>query len=83
MVNRTRPIGVLPIGRDATAKGKSSADARHADLGLSETEAAFYNVLEVNDNAVKVIGDEKLRTIARECPPSTARHWQAHITQVL
>ncbi len=69
-----RPIGAIPIGRDATTKDKSSADARHADLGSSETEVAFYNALEVNDNAVKVMGDEKLRTIARECPRSTARH---------
>ena len=50
----------------ALAKDMRSADARHADLGLSETEVAFYDALEVNDSAVKVLGDETLRTIARE-----------------
>jgi type I restriction enzyme R subunit len=50
----------------ALAKDLRSADARHADLGLSETEVAFYDALEVNDSAVQVLGDETLRTIARE-----------------
>src|SRR3989344_781512 len=35
-------------------------------LGLSEDEVAFYDALEVNDSAVKVLGDEILRKIARE-----------------
>jgi type I restriction enzyme R subunit len=35
-------------------------------LGLSEDEIAFYDALETNDSAVKVLGDETLRTIARE-----------------
>ena len=35
-------------------------------LGLSEDEVAFYDALEVNDSAVKVLGDETLRKIARE-----------------
>ncbi len=35
-------------------------------LGLSEDELAFYDALEANDSAVKVLGDETLRTIARE-----------------
>ena len=29
-------------------------------------ELAFYDALEVNDSAVKILGDEKLQTIARE-----------------
>jgi len=33
---------------------------------LSEAELAFYDALEVNDSPVKVLGDETLRTIARE-----------------
>ncbi|MCS6935828.1 MAG: DUF3387 domain-containing protein, partial [Chitinophagales bacterium] len=32
----------------------------------SEDEVAFYNALEVNDSAVQVLGDETLKTIARE-----------------
>ena len=33
---------------------------------LSEDELAFYDALETNDSAVKVLGDETLRKIARE-----------------
>ena len=42
------------------------ADARGERLGLSEDELAFYDALETNDSAVKVLGDETLRDIARE-----------------
>ena len=35
-------------------------------LKLSKDEFAFYTALEVNDSAVKVLGDETLKTIARE-----------------
>ena len=35
-------------------------------LGLSKDEIAFYDALEVNDSAVKVLGDETLKIIARE-----------------
>ena len=42
------------------------ASARGEALGLSEEELAFYDALETNDSAVKVLGDETLRTIARE-----------------
>jgi type I restriction enzyme R subunit len=33
---------------------------------LNEEELAFYDSLEVNDSAVKVLGDGKLAIIARE-----------------
>jgi type I restriction enzyme, R subunit len=33
---------------------------------LTEDEVAFYDALETNDSAVKVLGDDALRTIARE-----------------
>ena len=42
------------------------ADREGEKLGLSTEEVAFYNALEVNDSAVKVLGDETLKTIARE-----------------
>lgn len=42
------------------------AHLRGEELNLSEEELAFYDALEVNDSAVKVLGDETLRTIARE-----------------
>jgi type I restriction enzyme R subunit len=36
------------------------------NLGLTEDEVAFYDALEVNDSAVKVLGDKTLMIIARE-----------------
>jgi len=50
----------------ALAKNLREADWRGEKLGLTEDEIAFYDALEVNDSAVKVLGDETLRTIARE-----------------
>jgi type I restriction enzyme R subunit len=48
------------------AKEMREADRRGEDLGLSDDELAFYDALETNDSAVAVLGDETLRTIARE-----------------
>ena len=48
------------------AKDIKEADKRGEDLNLDFRELAFYDALEVNDNAVKVLGDEILKTIARE-----------------
>ncbi|GBD26533.1 hypothetical protein HRbin30_01865 [bacterium HR30] len=48
------------------AKQLREANARGEALGLSEEELAFYDALETNDSAVKVLGDETLRTIARK-----------------
>jgi len=50
----------------ALAKEMRDADRRGEQLDLSEDEVAFYDALETNDSAVKVLGDEILRTIARE-----------------
>jgi type I restriction enzyme R subunit len=48
------------------AKEMREAHARGEALRLSEDELAFYDALETNDSAVKVLGDETLRTIAQE-----------------
>ncbi|MBF0565611.1 MAG: type I restriction endonuclease subunit R [Nitrospirae bacterium] len=48
------------------ARDMNKATRRGEDLGLSEDELAFYDALETNDSAVKVLGDETLRTIAHE-----------------
>jgi len=48
------------------AKEIRQAHSRGVDLGLTEDELAFYDALEVNDSAVKILGDETLRMIARE-----------------
>jgi type I restriction enzyme, R subunit len=50
----------------ALAKDMREANARGEQLGLSEDELAFYDALETNDSAVKVLGDDTLRAIARE-----------------
>ena len=39
---------------------------RGKDLGLNEDEVAFYDALADNESAKEVLGDETLRTIARE-----------------
>jgi type I restriction enzyme R subunit len=48
------------------AKKMREAQDRGEKLNLSEEELAFYDALEVNDSAVKVLGDETLRIIAQE-----------------
>ncbi|MBN2776525.1 MAG: type I restriction endonuclease subunit R [Bacteroidales bacterium] len=48
------------------SKKVKEADKRGIDLGLDYRELAFYDALEVNDSAVKVLGDEILRHIAQE-----------------
>ena len=48
------------------AKHMREANARGEVLRLTEDELAFYDALETNDSAVKVLGDQILRTIARE-----------------
>jgi type I restriction enzyme R subunit len=48
------------------AKEIKKADQQGSELGLTTEEVAFYNALEVNESAVKVLGDETLKIIARE-----------------
>ena len=50
----------------ALAKEMQAASVRGEVLKLSDDELAFYDALETNDSAVKVLGDETLRTIARD-----------------
>ena len=50
----------------ALAKDMRAANARGEALGLSEEELAFYDALETNDSAVKVLGEPTLTMIARE-----------------
>lgn len=48
------------------AKEIKLADQRGEKLNLDFRELAFYDALEVSDSAVKVLGDDILKTIARE-----------------
>jgi type I restriction enzyme R subunit len=50
----------------ALARHMRESTARGEALGLSEDELAFYDALETNDSAVKVLGEPTLKTIARE-----------------
>ncbi len=50
----------------AIAKELRESERRGEKLGLTQDEIAFYDALEVNDSAVKVLGDENLRIIAQE-----------------
>jgi type I restriction enzyme R subunit len=56
------------------AKEMKKAADRGEDLGLNDDEVAFYDALEVNDSAVAVLGDETLRTIARELVENVRRN---------
>jgi type I restriction enzyme R subunit len=56
------------------AREMREASARGEQLGLSEDELAFYDALETNDSAVKVLGDDTLRAIARELVETVRRN---------
>jgi type I restriction enzyme R subunit len=58
----------------ALAKEMREADRRGELLGLSEEELAFYEALETNDNAVKVLGEPTLKQIARELVETVRRN---------
>jgi type I restriction enzyme R subunit len=56
------------------ARDMREANARGEKLGLSEEELAFYDALETNDSAVKVLGEPTLRQIARELVETVRRN---------
>lgn len=64
--NRTIDAAKVIMELIELAKEMREAHKRGEKLNLTEEELAFYDALETNDSAVKVLGDETLRTIARE-----------------
>jgi type I restriction enzyme R subunit len=48
------------------ARQMREGQKRGDELGLTDDEMAFYDALETNDSAVKVLGEPTLKTIARE-----------------
>ncbi len=56
------------------AKQMREAKKRGEKLGLSAEEVAFYDALETNDSAVKVLGDDTLKIIARELVETVHRN---------
>ncbi len=63
------------------AKEMREAQKRGENLGLTEDEIAFYDALEVNDSAVKVLGDETLKKITQELVQSVRRSVTVDWTQ--
>jgi type I restriction enzyme, R subunit len=55
------------------AKDMRAANARGEALNLTDDELAFYDALEVNDSAVKVLGEPTLTLIARELVETVKR----------
>jgi type I restriction enzyme R subunit len=56
------------------ARDMREAQRQGEELGLTTEEVAFYDALEVNDSAVKVLGDEVLRAIAQELVETVRRN---------
>jgi type I restriction enzyme R subunit len=64
--NRTIEATQVILELIELARQMRDAKSRGEKLGLNEDEEAFYDALEVNDSAVKVLGDEVLKTLARQ-----------------
>jgi len=71
--NRTIEAAQVILELIELAREMRDAKSRGERLGLTEEEEAFYDALEVNDSAVKVLGDETLKTIARELVETVRR----------
>jgi type I restriction enzyme R subunit len=56
------------------ARQMREAQARGEALNLTEDEIAFYDALEVNDSAVKILGNEQLHEIARDIAETVRRN---------
>jgi len=65
---KSRAIDTVEILEELVklAKELREADRRGETLGLTESELAFYDALEVNDSAVAILGDDVLCAIAHE-----------------
>lgn len=63
------------------AKHMRESQKRGENLGLNDDEIAFYDALEVNDSAVKVLGDDTLKLIAQELVNSVKRSVSVDWTQ--
>jgi type I restriction enzyme R subunit len=59
-------MATVIAGSIELAREMREAQQPREELGLSDDEIAFYDGLEVNDGAVKVLGDDSLRVIVRE-----------------
>jgi type I restriction enzyme R subunit len=73
---QNRAVETAHVIEELIALGKELREAqrRGEETGLTEDEVAFYDALEVNDSAVSVLGDETLKTIARELVETVRRN---------
>ena len=79
--SRSAPTRTAPSRRPRSsqelielAKDMREAEKRGEKLGLTDDEVAFYDALETNDSAVKVLGEPTLQTIARELVEAVQRN---------
>jgi type I restriction enzyme R subunit len=72
--NRTIEAAQVILELIGLAKEMREAKSRGDKLGLNEDEEAFYDALGVNDSAVQVLGDETLKTIAKELVEAVRRN---------
>jgi type I restriction enzyme R subunit len=73
---QNRAIETVQIIEELIARAKEMREAhsRGERLGLTDAELAFYDALGTNDSAVAVLGDETLKTIARELVETVRRN---------
>ena len=73
-LNRTIETTQVILELIELAKEMNKSYKRGEDLGLSEDELAFYDALGTNDSAVKIMGDDILKQIARELASSIRKN---------
>ncbi len=73
---RNRSLEAAEVIEELVRLAKEMREAHHRgeNLGLSEEEVAFYDALEVNDSAVKVLGEPTLKKIAQELVETVRRN---------
>ena len=64
--HRTVEAGQILVELIKLAKEIHEAYQKGDKLKLTEDEITFYDALEVNDSAVKILGDDTLQLIAKE-----------------
>jgi type I restriction enzyme R subunit len=72
--NRTVEAAQILAELIKLAREMRNAYKRGEKLSLTDDEIAFYDALEVNDSAVKILGDETLQQIARELVQSVKQN---------
>jgi type I restriction enzyme R subunit len=73
---QNRAVETAQVIEELISLGREMRDAhrRGEYLNLTDDEIAFYDALEVNDSAVKVLGDDTLKAIARELVETVRRN---------